>query len=100
MLEAVVKHAGLHTALDAVLSVHSRGIFKPHPSVYQLAIDRLEVKPADVAFVSSNAWDASGAASFGFRVFWINRTGATYDQLGYPPVAKLTALDQLLQHTV
>jgi 2-haloacid dehalogenase len=28
-----------------------------------------------MAFVSSNAWDAFGAVSFGFRVFWVNRTG-------------------------
>ena len=32
--------------------------------------------PATMAFVSSNPWDAFGAASFGFQVFWVNRSGA------------------------
>lgn len=99
MLEAVVKHAGFDTKLDAVLSVHARGIFKPHPSVYQLAVDRLQVKANEVAFVSSNGWDASGAAAFGFQVFWINRAGVVFERLGFPPLAVLSSLDQLLQHT-
>lgn len=100
MLEAVVKNAGFTSKLEAVLSVHSRGVFKPHPSVYRMAVDHLGVPAAEIAFVSSNAWDASGAASFGFKVFWINRTGAAFDQLGYTPAAVLTSLDQLLQHTM
>jgi 2-haloacid dehalogenase len=35
----------------------------------------------EIAFISSNAWDAGGAAAFGFRTFWINRAGqpAEYD---------------------
>ena len=32
-------------------------------------------QPHEIAFVSSNAWDAYGAARFGFRVFWVNRSG-------------------------
>jgi len=43
------------------------GIFKPHPSVYQLAVDRLGVAAARVCFVSWNGWDVAGAAHFGFR---------------------------------
>ena len=27
------------------------------------------------AFVIANAWDAGGAAAFGFRTFWIDRAG-------------------------
>ena len=33
-----------------------------------------KVKPDDVAFVSSNRWDIMGAASFGFRAVWVNRS--------------------------
>ena len=58
-----------------VLSVEEVGIFKPHPSVYQLVVDRLGVPAAKVSFQSSNAWDANGAAAFGFRVAWCNRFG-------------------------
>lgn len=95
MLEAVVRHAGLQAAFDAVLSVDALKIYKPHPSVYQLAVDRLGVGANDIGFVSSNFWDISGAAAFGFRTFWINRSGHVPDRLGYQPVAMLSSLDQL-----
>jgi 2-haloacid dehalogenase len=40
---------------------------------------------ADILFVSSNAWDASGAAHFGFPVCWINRQGSAFEELGVWP---------------
>src|SRR5262249_17344753 len=43
MLDAAVKAAGLKLLLDAVLSVEEVGVYKPHPKVYQLAVDRLGV---------------------------------------------------------
>ena len=35
--------AGIDGMLDAILSVEEVGVFKPHPKVYQLAVDRLGV---------------------------------------------------------
>src|SRR5713226_3086629 len=43
MLDAAVKAAGLASLLDAVLSVEEVGVYKPHPKVYQLAVDRLGI---------------------------------------------------------
>jgi 2-haloacid dehalogenase len=97
MLEAVVRNADIGPAFNAVLSVDALRIFKPHPSVYQLAVDRLGTKAEDIAFVSSNYWDAAGATSFGFRAFWINRTGTQPDELGYAPHRSLKSLDELPQ---
>jgi 2-haloacid dehalogenase len=97
MLETMVGNAGLAPAFDAVLSVEAVRIFKPHPRVYQLAVDRLSAKPGNIALVSSNYWDASGATSFGFRTFWINRTGAHSDELSYAPHRTLRSLDELPQ---
>src|SRR5271166_3182909 len=39
MLQALVQRAGLADLFDAVLSVDAVGVFKPHPKVYQLALD-------------------------------------------------------------
>jgi 2-haloacid dehalogenase len=74
MLADTTRSAGLDKLLDLVLSVET-GRFKPAPAVYRLAEQSLGLTGAEIAFVSSNAWDAFGAAAFGFRVFWINRTG-------------------------
>jgi 2-haloacid dehalogenase len=79
MLEAGARSAGIDGLLDAVLTVEAAGIFKPHPKVYQLVLDRLEVSAEQVAFHSSNACDVNGAATFGLRAVWINR-------FGMPPV--------------
>ena len=73
MLDAAVAAGGLEPLLDAVLSVHPLRCFKPDARVYALATARFDCQPHEVAFVSSNAWDAYGAMRFGFRVFWVNR---------------------------
>jgi len=95
MLNAVVRHAKLDQLLDAVLSVDALRIFKPHPSVYAYAAERLQAPAGAIGFVSSNFFDVAGATSFGFRTFWINRTGAAPDDLGYRPVAVLSQLSDL-----
>ena len=95
MLDAVVTNAGLDPVFHSVLSVHALRIFKPHPSVYQWGMEALGVSKERVAFVSSNFWDICGATSFGFQTFWINRSGAPPDELGYSPVAVLGKLDEL-----
>lgn len=73
MLEAAVAAGGLAPLLDAVLSVHPLRCFKPDARVYALATTRFGCAPGEVAFISSNAWDAYGAMRFGFQVFWVNR---------------------------
>jgi 2-haloacid dehalogenase len=95
MLQAAVANAGLEDRFDHVLSVEDAGIFKPDPKVYQLAVDRLGVAPQQICFQSSNAWDAAGAASFGFRVAWINRFGQRRERLPLPPDAELKTLSEL-----
>ncbi|HET9762136.1 MAG TPA: haloacid dehalogenase type II [Casimicrobiaceae bacterium] len=75
MLRPLVEASPLAMHIDAVLSVDDAGIYKPAPRVYQLAVDALDLAPAQIAFVSSNGWDAAGAKAFGFTTFWINRYG-------------------------
>jgi 2-haloacid dehalogenase len=75
MLASAVQAAGIDTLLDEVLSVEEVGIFKPDPSVYDLAIRRLGGAADRLVFVSSNAWDGFAAGAAGFRVVWVNRTG-------------------------
>ena len=76
MLEAAARSAGIIDLLDAILSAEDVKIFKPSPRVYHLASEHLRVLPAEVGFVSSNAWDVAGAASVGLQTFWIQRRAA------------------------
>jgi 2-haloacid dehalogenase len=95
MLSAVVEHAGLAEVFSHVLSVDAAKIYKPSPAVYQLAATRTKLERAAIGFVSSNCWDICGAASFGFHTYWINRSGAVPDVLGFSPEATLTSLAEL-----
>jgi 2-haloacid dehalogenase len=73
MLDTLVHNTGLDKILDATISVDSQRIFKPAPQIYALVEARLDVRPSEVLFVSSNPWDACGAKSFGLNVAWIER---------------------------
>jgi 2-haloacid dehalogenase len=81
MLADAVGAAGIGALLDAVLSVEAAGVYKPDPRVYRLAVERFGLPASEMAFVSSNPWDAFGARVFGFRVFWVNRS-ALPDEYG------------------
>lgn len=99
MLEAVVDHNGVRERFrGGILSVHKARMFKPAPEVYALAEDALGVPRALMGFVSSNGWDAAGAKTFGFRVFWINRSGAPVERLGVRPDAVVKSLAEIEQY--
>lgn len=102
MLDAVVHSAGLENSFDAVLSVEEVGVYKPHPSVYGLAGNRLKLAPSRICFLSSNAWDAYLAKAFGMRVVWCNRYGQAPERIPATPdgeIAELGALPALLAPT-
>lgn len=95
MLNAMVCHNRMESWFQAVLSIEEVGVFKPDPRVYQLAVDRLKLPASDIGFVSSNGWDAAGAKAFGFKVCWINRSGAPAERLGAAPDHLLSALTEI-----
>jgi len=95
MLAAVVEAAGFATLFDAVLSVDAVRMFKPRPEVYRLVTERMAVEPAAVAFVSSNRWDVMGAVAFGFKAFWVNRSGQPDEYADFPPLRRISSLAAL-----
>jgi 2-haloacid dehalogenase len=94
MLEPLVRNSGLK--LDAVLSVDELKVYKPAPEVYELAVKKLGRRKESIGFVSSNCWDALGAKSYGFTVYWINRLNAPVDRLGFQPDKIIRSLDEVL----
>lgn len=97
MLQAAVESAGLKGIFSEVISVDEAKTYKPSPAVYQLAPQRLRVDKSSIGFVSSNFWDVTGAKAFGFRAYWVNRSGAPPDELGLTPDAMLKTLTDLVE---
>jgi 2-haloacid dehalogenase len=96
MLDSAVANAGMAPLLDAVLSVEEVGIYKPHPTVYRLACERLGAPADRIGFVSANGWDAAGAKSFGLRVVWCNRAAQPRERLpGAAPDTEIRELGAL-----
>jgi 2-haloacid dehalogenase len=95
MLASAVAAARLDGCFDAVLSVEEVGAFKPAPRVYQLAVDRLGIPSAAIAFISSNGWDAHAASAFGMRVVWCNRTAQRRERLPGAPDCEIATLADL-----
>ncbi len=95
MLNDAVTGSHIGALIDHVLSVEDVGVFKPHPTVYQLAVDRLGVPPSAIAFMSSNAWDAHAASAFGMRVVWCNRYGQRRERLPGAPDREVRSLAEL-----
>ena len=95
MLKAAVENAQIGDLVDAVLSVEEVGVYKPHPKVYQLAVDRLGLGPRAISFQSSNSWDAYAASAFGMRVVWCNRYGQRRERLPGTPDREIRTLAEL-----
>jgi len=98
MLEGAVSSAQVTDALDDCLSVEAVGIFKPDNRVYDLVGQRFGCAKNEVLFVSSNGWDAAGAAGYGFETVWVNRAGDPIDRLPWTPkhvIADLTGIPAL-----
>ena len=95
MLEPMVKASGLADRFEAVLSIDAAKVFKVDPRTYTLVGQRFGVEPGKVCFLSSNCWDAHGAAHFGFKTLWVNRAGVPEDNLPGKIVAEIKDLSHL-----
>lgn len=96
MLDAAVRSSALDQVLDEVFSVDAVRRFKTDPAVYDLVATAWRLYPDAVSFQSSNRWDVAGAARFGFRTVWINRSNQPDEYLDLRPDVILSSLDGLL----
>ena len=94
-IDAVVRHCGLSGEFAHLISADEVQIFKPSNRVYDLAQRKLGLPRSAILFVSSNAWDATGAGYFGYPTCWVSRGGGTYEELGHQPDHVVSGIDAL-----
>jgi 2-haloacid dehalogenase len=97
MLSTVVDSNGLSPYLDKVVTIEDVRLFKTAPQAYELLLKAFSVNKDEILFVSSNAWDALAAKWFGFDVFWVNRLGHPFEEIGVQPDYEGSSLSQVLQ---
>lgn len=69
---------------------------KPHPSIFRLAIERMNLSCDDIIFVGDNLkMDIAGAQAVGMRGVWINRDGKSSND-SVSPDYEINSLEEIL----
>ena len=97
LLDALVKSNDLEKMFDDIFSIEKVGIYKPDGKVYDMPIKKYKVEKNEVAFLSANTWDVSGAGNFGLNAIWVNRNKNIFDKLDYIPHNEINNLNGLLK---
>lgn len=71
--QTLLERSGLADLVDYVISADEVRHYKPAREPYHHAVVRLNVDPAELAFISSHDWDVLGARAAGLRVGWVVR---------------------------
>ena len=96
LLNHLVKSSDLENLFDDIFSVEEVKIYKPHPKVYDIPVNKYKVSKGEITFLSANTWDVSGAGNYGYNSIWVNRNNSVFDKLDYKPKNEVKNLKQLL----
>ena len=97
LLGNLVKNNNLENIFDDIFSIEEVGIFKPHSKVYELPVNKYNIKKDEILFLSANTWDVSGGGNFGYNSVWVNRNKNIFDNLDYQPLDEIHDLSELLE---
>ena len=96
LLNELVKSNNLDNLFDDLFSIEEVKIYKPHSKVYDLPIEKYKIKKDEVAFLSANTWDVSGAGNYGYQSVWVNRNNNVFDNLDFKPSNQIKNLSELI----
>ncbi len=96
LLNELAESNELKNLFDDIFSIEEVKIYKPSSKVYDIPIKKYDIKKDEVAFLSANTWDVSGAGNYGFNSVWVNRNKNIFDKLDFIPKNEVKNLNQLL----
>ena len=91
----MVRSNNLNNLFDDLFSIEEVKIYKPNSKVYDLPIKKYKIEKNEVAFLSANTWDVSGAGNYGFNSIWVNRNNSIFDNLDYKHQNEIKNLSEL-----
>ena len=97
LLENLVNNNNLENIFDDIFSIEEVGIFKPDSKVYELPVNKYNIKKDEILFLSANTWDVSGGGNYGYNSVWVNRNKNIFDNLDYQPLDEIHDLSELLE---
>ena len=96
LLNELVGSNNLENIFDDIFSIEEVGVYKPDSKVYDIPINKYQIKKSEVIFLSANTWDVSGGGNYGYNSIWVNRNNNTFDNLDYMPKYQIKDLSKLL----
>jgi 2-haloacid dehalogenase len=96
LLNQLVKSNNLENLFDDLFSIEEVRIYKPDSKVYDMPTKKYQIQKNEVAFLSANTWDVSGAGNYGYNSIWVNRNNNIFDNLDYEPKLEIKNLQDLL----
>jgi 2-haloacid dehalogenase len=97
LLKELVKSNKLDNIFDDLFSIEEVGIYKPDSKVYDMPINKYQIKKEEIAFLSANTWDVSGGGNYGYNSIWVNRNNNIFDNLDYKPQNEIKNLSDLVK---
>ena len=97
LLGNLVKNNNLENIFDDIFSIEEVGTFKPDLKVYELPVNKYNIKKDEILFLSANTWDVSGGGNYGYNSVWVNRNKNIFDNLDYQPLDEIHDLSELLE---
>ena len=96
MKEREMQIFGLQSYFEFAIYSSATTFRKPHPAIFELAIDNFKIEPQEILFVGDNfSLDVVGAKKVGMKSAWVNREGKTISK-DIESDYELSSLDDLL----
>ena len=96
LLNELVKSNNLDNIFNDIFSIEEVKVYKPHPRVYNIPIEKYQIQKNEVVYLSANTWDVSAGGNYGFNPVWVNRKNSNFDKLDYVPKYQIENLSKLI----
>jgi 2-haloacid dehalogenase len=97
LITELLQHADLFSKFDGIVGAQETNSVKPSPIVYEHFINSTNSDKTSTWLISGNSYDVIGAASYGLKTIWLQRTSANvYDPLGIETTGVIGSLHSLL----
>ena len=84
---------------DKIICSETERVYKPHPSIFQAALDYFGIDAASSMYVGDSPLeDIQGPQSLGMNAIWVNRNGTDWpDGFQYEPVYEVSDLKEIIK---
>ncbi len=99
-LASQMHYARLDGYFELVLSADEIRRYKPAPEPYNVACQRLALKPSAVLLVTCHAWDIAGGHAAGLRTAFVQRERTILNPIGPKPDFEFDGLSSLSRRLI